>query len=109
VLSQSLAATNPDLDDSALWRILASHIGGVGVICCPCALQLRSRYHAAPPPPVESNITGQCGLSRRVNLKRRGESITAPTKKIVTPATMSRMLNGSSIRLASRGKRDSGM
>jgi hypothetical protein len=42
-------------------------------------------------------------------LKRRGDKVNAPTTKIVTPATMSKMLNGSSNRLARRGKRDSGM
>ena len=51
----------------------------------------------------------QWGSSRRFNLKRMGDRISPPTTKIVTPATMSRMLNGSSSRLASRGKRDSGM
>ena len=51
----------------------------------------------------------QWGSSRRFNLKRRGDRISAPTTKIVTPATMSRMLSGSSNRLARRGKRDSGM
>jgi hypothetical protein len=43
------------------------------------------------------------------NLKRRGDRINAPTTKIVTPATMSRMFSGSSNQLARKGKRDSGM
>ena len=36
-----------------------------------------------------------------------GDTISAPTTKIVTPPTMLRMLSGSSILLAKRGKRDS--
>ena len=51
----------------------------------------------------------QWGSSRRFNLKRMGDRITPPTTKIVTPATASRMLNGSSSRLARRGREESGM
>ena len=60
-------------------------------------------------PPIELTIASQWGSSRRFNLKRSGDRIKAPATKIITPATMFKMLNGSSNRLARREKRNSGM
>ena len=81
---------------------------GAGRPSCPCALTVLQKS-----PCIASrrraNVRRQWGSSRRFNLKRMGDTISAPTTKIVTPATMLRMLSGSSILLAKRGKSDFGM